>query len=120
MKLSNGEKVKTKLQETERKLRKIISSAKGKYRKIFERNLNKDTSSKYYKYKNSAQLRFGWTLTVHKSMSYKWDEIIFNIDQGENRGKTNENYFIFLVSSVTKRGIEMINSTPISGDAKVI
>ena len=121
VKLSNGEKVKTKLQETERKLRKIISSAKGKYRKIFERNLNKDTSSKYYKYKNSAQLRFGWTLTVHKSMSYKWDEIIFNIDQGENRGKTNENYFKWVYTGLTraKSKVSLINYKPISPLLKI-
>ncbi|MFT4645854.1 MAG: hypothetical protein ACI8ZX_002273, partial [Planctomycetota bacterium] len=116
VKLSNGEKVKTKLEETERKLRKITNSAKGKHRKIFEKNLNKDTSSKYYKYKNSAQLRFGWTLTVHKSMSYKWDEIIFNIDQGENRGKTNENYFKWVYTGLTraKNKVSLINYKPIS------
>lgn len=116
VKLSNGEKIKTRLEETERKLRKIISSAKGKHRKTFEKNLNKDTSSKYYKYKNSAQLRFGWTLTVHKSMSYKWDEIIFNIDQGENTGKTNENYFKWIYTGLTraKNKVSLINYKPIS------
>ena len=116
VKLSNGEKVKTKLEETERKLRKIINSAKGKHRKTFEKNLNKDSSSKYYKYKNSAQIRFGWTLTVHKSMSYKWDEIIFNIDQGENRGKSNENYFKWIYTGLTraKNKVSLINYKPIS------
>jgi len=116
VKLSDGKKVKTKLEETERKLRKITNSTKGKYRKTIEKNLNKDTSSKYYKYKNSAQLRFGWTLTVHKSMSYKWDEIIFNIDQGENRGKTNENYFRWIYTGLTraKNKVNLINYKPIS------
>ncbi len=115
-KLSNDEKVKTKLEETERKLRKITNSANGKHRKTIEKNLNKDTSSKYYQYKNSAQLRFGWTLTVHKSMSYKWDEIIFNIDQGENRGKTNENYFKWIYTGLTraKHKVSLINYKPIS------
>ena len=101
-KLDNGEKVKTKLQETERTLRKITNSAKQKYRRVFENKLNKDTSSKYYKYKNAAQLRFGWALTVHKSMSYKWDEILFNVDQGENRGKTNEDYFKWIYTGLTR------------------
>jgi TATA-binding-like protein domain of the TOTE conflict systems/Nuclease-related domain len=100
--LNNGEKVKTKLEETERKQRKILNSAKRKHRKLFENKLNKDTSSKYYKYKNAAQLRFGWALTVHKSMSYKWDEILFNVDQGENRGKTNEDYFKWIYTGLTR------------------
>jgi hypothetical protein len=110
-KLSNGEKVKTKLVETERKQRKIVNSAKRKHRKIFETKLNKDTSSKYYKYKNAAQLRFGWALTVHKSMSYKWDEILFNVDQGENRGKTNEDYFKWIYTGLTraKEKVSIIN-----------
>ncbi len=116
VKLSNGETVKTKLEETERKIRKITNSAKRKHRETFEKNLNRDTSSKYYKYKNSAQLRFGWTLTVHKSMSYKWDEIIFNIDQGENRGKTNENYFKWIYTGLTraKNKVSLINYKPIN------
>lgn len=110
-KLSNGEKVKTKLVETERKQRKIVNSAKRKHRKLFEKKLNKDTSSKYYKYKNAAQLRFGWALTVHKSMSYKWDEILFNVDQGENRGKTNEDYFKWIYTGLTraKEKVSIIN-----------
>ncbi|MEA1973420.1 MAG: hypothetical protein U9N34_09035, partial [Candidatus Cloacimonadota bacterium] len=83
----NGERVKTELEKKERQLKKITNSAKKIHRKHIEKELFKDTSSKYYKYKNSAYLRFGWALTVHKSMSYKWDEIIFNVDQGENRGK---------------------------------
>jgi len=109
--LNNGEKVKTKLEEIERKQRKILNSAKIKHRKLFENKLNKDTSSKYYKYKNAAQLRFGWALTVHKSMSYKWDEILFNVDQGENRGKTNEDYFKWIYTGLTraKEKVSIIN-----------
>lgn len=91
--LQNGESVKTKLEENERKFRKLFKIAEKKHRSIIEKGLFKDTSSKYYKYKNTAYLRFGWALTVHKSMSYKWDDIIFNVDQGGNRGKTNEEYF---------------------------
>ena len=109
--LNNGEKVKTKLEETERKQRKILNSAKRKHRKLFENKLNKDTSSKYYKYKNAAHLRFGWALTVHKSMSYKWDEILFNVNQGENRGKTNEDYFKWIYTGLTraKEKVSIIN-----------
>lgn len=117
----NGERVKTELEKKERQLRKITNSAKKKHKKHIEKELFKDTSSKYYKYKNSAYLRFGWALTVHKSMSYKWDEIIFNVDQGENRGKTNEEYFKWIYTGLTraKEKIELINYKPITPLLKI-
>ncbi len=119
--LKKGDRVKTKLEERERQLRKLINSAKKKHRKDIEKELFKDTSSKFYKYKNSAHLRFGWALTVHKSMSYKWDEVLFNVDQGKNRGKTNEGYFKWIYTGLTraKEKIELINYTPITSLLKI-
>jgi hypothetical protein len=119
--LENGDRVKTKLEERERQLRKLISSAKKKHRKDIEKELFKDTSSKFYKYKNSAHLRFGWALTVHKSMSYKWDEVLFNVDQGENKGKTNEGYFKWIYTGLTraKEKIKLINYKPITPLLKI-
>jgi len=116
IKLNKGEKVKTKLDEAERKLRKLIKVERKKYRKLIEKKLIKDNTSSYYKYKNAAYLRFGWALTVHKAMSYKWDEIIFNVDQGDNRGKANENYFRWIYTGLTrsKNKAYLINYTPIT------
>jgi len=121
IRLQNGDRVKTKLEEKERQLRKLISVAKSKHRKNVEKELFKDTSSKFYKYKNSAHLRFGWALTVHKSMSYKWDEVLFNVDQGENRGKTNEGYFKWIYTGLTraKEKVELINYKPITPLLKI-
>jgi hypothetical protein len=119
--LKNGESVKTKIEEKERQLRKLIKLAKRKHRHIIEKELFKDTSSKYYKYKNAAHIRFGWALTVHKSMSYKWDEVLFNVDQGENRGKTNEGYFKWIYTGLTraKENVELINYKPITPLLKI-
>lgn len=116
IKLSNGEKVKTKLDMAEREIRKLIKTERKKYRKLVEKKLIKDNSSSYYKYKNTAHLRFGWALTVHKSMSYKWDEIIFNVDQGDNRGKANENYFRWVYTGLTrsKSKAYLINYSPLT------
>ena len=50
--------------------------------------------------KNSAQLRFGWALTVHKAMSYKWDEVFFNVETGG--GKTNETYFKWIYTGLIR------------------
>lgn len=121
IRLQNGDRVKTKKEKRERQLRKLINSAKKKHRKGIEKELFKDTSSKFYKYKNSAHLRFGWALTVHKSMSYKWDEVLFNVDQGENRGKTNEGYFKWIYTGITraKEKIQLINYKPITSLLKI-
>lgn len=81
-KLENGERVKTKVN---RKIQKLLSNM---------------PSSEFYKYKNSAQLRFGWALTVHKAMSYKWDEVFFNVETGG--GKTNETYFKWIYTGLIR------------------
>ncbi|MNS26825.1 hypothetical protein D3C72_587590 [compost metagenome] len=71
-------------------------------------------SSEYYKFKNSAQIRFGWALTVHKSMSYKWNEIYFNVQTGG--GKTNETYFKWIYTGLIRatQKVSLINYEPIS------
>lgn len=94
--LADGKKVKTKVS------RKIQDS------------LNNMPSTDYYKFKNAAHLRFGWALTVHKSISYKWDEIFFNVETGG--GKTNENYFKWIYTGLIRATskVNLINYTPIS------
>ena len=116
IKLSKGEKVKTKLDAVEREIRKFIKKESKKFRKLLEKELVKDSSSNYYKYKNAAHLRFGWAITVHKAMSYKWDEIIFNVDQGDNRGKANEDYFRWIYTGLTrsKSKAHLINYFPLT------
>lgn len=96
LKLENGKRVKTKVI---RKIRRALSNM---------------PTTDYYKFKNAAQLRFGWALTVHKSMSYKWDEIFFNVETG--RGKTNETYFKWIYTGLMRATskVSLINYTPIS------
>jgi hypothetical protein len=80
-----------------------------KITKEVQRHLRNMPSTDYYKYKNSAQLRFGWALTVHKAMSYKWDEVFFNVETGG--GKTNETYFKWIYTGLirAKRKVSLIN-----------
>ena len=120
--LENGERVKTRLLKEKRtEINKLERDAKRKHRKNIERELFKDSSSKYFKYKNSAYLRFGWALTVHKSTSYKWDEVLFNVDHGENGARTNEGYFKWIYTGLTraKENIELINYRPITPLQKI-
>lgn len=100
-KLANGKRVKTKVS---RKIQRALSNM---------------PATEYYKFKNAAQLRFGWALTVHKSMSYKWDEIFLNVQTGG--GKTNETYFKWIYTGLIRATskVSLINYTPISPFYKV-
>jgi hypothetical protein len=112
-KFDNGEKVKTKLDEKVREQRGLFKLARKKHRSIIESTLKKDPSTEYYKFKNSALLRFGWAMTVHKSMSYKWQEVIFNV---EKAGTTNETHFRWLYTGISRarKKVSLINYKPIS------
>lgn len=112
-KLESGEKVKTKLDEKIREQKRLFKSASKNHRSNIEATLRKDPSTEYYKFKNSALLRFGWAMTVHKSMSYKWQEVIFNV---EKAGTTNENHFRCLYTGISRarKKVSLINYKPIS------
>lgn len=82
--LKDGKKVKTKLQEATKAI------------------LERTPSSKYYKFKNVAFIRFGWAMTVHRSMAYKFDKIIINVDQGKNGSRNTESYFRWLYTGLSR------------------
>jgi hypothetical protein len=104
------DELKSLLEKYDPKNRKGIT----KLQKALQKQLRNIPSSDYYKFKNSAQLRFGWALTVHKSMSYKWNEIYFNVETGG--GKTNENYFKWIYTGLIRatQKVSLINYEPIS------
>ena len=104
------EELKSLLEKYDPKTRKGIS----KLQKLLQKHLRNIPSSEYYKFKNSAQIRFGWALTVHKSMSYKWNEIYFNVETGG--GKTNETFFKWVYTGLIRatQKVSLINYEPIS------
>ena len=120
VRLDNGERVKTKLEDAVARKRKITKLAENQNKKYIENYLIKDTTSKYYKYKNAAHLRFGWALTVHKSRSYKWDDVIFDLSS-ERRGRSNKPYFKWLYTGLTraKANVYLIGYSPINPLIKI-
>lgn len=111
--INNGENFKTRLDEKVKEQKRLIKSGSKRYRLNVESRLRLDPSSEYYKLKNSAFLRFGWAMTVHKSMSYKWQEVIFNV---EKSGITNESHFRWLYTGISraKKKVYLINYKSIS------
>lgn len=74
------------------------------------------------RYINSVHLRFGYAITVHKAQSYKWDNIFFNLDQGDNKGTENKQYFKWVYTGIgcaTKK-LFLINVPKITPYIKLI
>ena len=100
--LNQGEKVKTKLDDAKSSAKRIENKAKKEYLAELEIRLIREATSMWFKCKNAAFIRFGWSMTVHRSMAYKFDEVLFNVDQGKNRGRNNEAYFRWLYSGLCR------------------
>jgi len=104
------------LSDEEYKLNQLVKLSKKNYNNRIKKSLATDSSTKYYQYRNAALLRYGWAMTVHKSISYKWDEIIFDINQGENKGRTNDSYFKWIYTGVSRarNKVNLINYRPVT------
>jgi hypothetical protein len=91
-----GEKVKTKLDQKKREIRKI----ENKYEKRFiNRILSNITQTDPLV--NAVYATYGWSLTVHKCIGSTFTNTILNAYQGENRGLTNADYYRWLYSGIT-------------------
>lgn len=89
---------------------------KSKINKKVQSLLLNIKSSSFYKFKNIALIRFGWAMTVHKSMSYKWNNVIFNVDSEKGIGRTNQQYFKWIYTGISRatNKIALVNYKPIS------
>lgn len=94
--LELGEKVKTKLEEVKRSLRKIEASYKRQHKQsLFSELMQTDSLV------NAAYVSFGWALTVHKAVGSSFDRTILNAYSGDSRGINNLDYYRWLYSAVT-------------------
>lgn len=76
-----------------------------RHREKITRRLAADSTSEYYRWQNAARIKFGWCMTVHKSMSYKWPHVVFatTYDQGRN----NREYFKFVYTGISRASEEV-------------
>ncbi len=93
----NGEKVKTKIENAERELRKLERKTKT----AFKKKLEADPNSPLFILNNLAYFRYGWALTVDRALSYKWKRVILNTNKA-GQEQTNEGYFRWLYSGLTR------------------
>ena len=99
--LAKGKAVKTKLKNEENALKRLESEYKKHHRENITKQLAVDSNTEYFQYLNCAFLRYGWCMTVHKALSFKWNQILFDLNP-HNNGITNLSYFNWLYSGLTR------------------
>lgn len=92
----SGEKVKTKLDQKQREIKKIESKYKNKFKNRILSNITQTDP-----FVNAVHANYGWSLTVHKCIGSTFTNSILNAYQGENRGTTNAEYYRWLYSAIT-------------------
>lgn len=92
----NGEKVKTKLDQKQREIRKIENKYKKRHKNRILSNIMQTDP-----FVNAAYVNYGWSLTVHKCIGSTFSNAILNAYQGESRGITNAEYYRWLYSGIT-------------------
>lgn len=112
--IDSGDFVKTKegVYRDPKDKRRRTSYEEKHRREVQRKSLTRGTE--YYLWSNAAQVKYGWCMTVHKAMSYKWDTVTFStrIDGG----RRNENYFRFLYTGISraKEHINLVRWEPVS------
>jgi len=72
----------------------------GEYNKLYTRNIFiqiRETDP----FVNAVFVRYGWAITVHKSLGSSYEEVILKGFRKENDGITNDSYFRWLYSGVS-------------------
>ncbi|MCA9749223.1 MAG: hypothetical protein KC414_08955, partial [Romboutsia sp.] len=107
--LESGFKVKTKLEGKRIEQNKIIKLYKSRYNRTIRREIYIEDP-----YVNAINCNYGWALTVHKAVGSEFEEIIFDVDQGNNQGN-NESYFRWLYSGLnsSNRIVNILNQLSI-------
>lgn len=91
-----GEKVKTKLDQKQREIKKVENKHAKKFKNRILSNITQTDP-----FVNAVYANYGWSLTVHKSIGSTFTNAIINAYQGENRGTTNAEYYRWLYSGIT-------------------
>jgi len=103
---SEGERVKTKLDEVERRLRVIERGYRRRHRQsLFIGVVQTDP------FVNAVLGSYGWALTVHKAVGSSFSHVLLNANQGESRGVDNLGYYRWIYSGVTaaKGVVQVVN-----------
>lgn len=92
---------------------RFLTTYEKKHRSEIQNELlNRD--SEYSRWMNAARIKYGWCMTVHKAMSYEFNEVTFSTKfEG---GRRNESYFRFLYTGISraKNRVNLVRWVPVS------
>lgn len=99
----------------------ILTKYEKEYRQQELRKLSADHNSLYFKVLNTARIKYGWCMTVHKAMSYEWEKVALVTNDG-NRGRSNLDYFKWLYTGFSRatHQIDLLGWKPISQFEKTV
>ena len=100
---------------------KPVDKSDARYLTVYERRYRDELQkgllsgdTEYSKWVNAARIRYGWCMTVHKSMSYMFNEVTFS--PKTDGGRTNERYLRFLYTGISRarERVNLVRWVPIS------
>ena len=93
----NGDKkIKTALDKQEKITKRILKKASKEHNKYLKLKVVREDE-----FINALYVRHGWAMTVHKSIGFKFDEVIFKADSDLLTGYSNRNYFKWLYTGLS-------------------
>jgi hypothetical protein len=93
----NGEKItKKSIEEQEKLMKRLIRKASKKHSDSLKLKVVREDE-----FVNALHVRHGWAMTVHKSIGFQFDEIIFKADSESLTGYHNRNYFSWVYSGLS-------------------
>lgn len=93
----NGEKItKKSIEEQEKIINRLIRKASKKHSDSLKLKVVMEDE-----FLNALHVRHGWAMTVHKSIGFQFDEVIFKADSESFTGYHNRNYFSWVYSGLS-------------------
>lgn len=77
-----------------------LTTYEQRHRNKIAKRLVSDPNSEYFRWLNAARIKFGWCMTVHKAMSYKWPHVVFATTY--DQGRSNREYFKFMYTGLSR------------------
>jgi hypothetical protein len=104
---------KTVVAEIEREIKKLVGTARRDFKEKFRREFIKNDAIA-----QSAFVRFGWSMTVHRAMGQHWPSVVVNTQMG-NQARKSLMYFQWLYSAISRstQAVYLLNHknhTPLS------
>jgi hypothetical protein len=103
----SGKSTKKQIADAKRKIRELELPVKRQFiNKVRSDIIASDP------FVNPIYLRFGYTITVHRALGNKWSNLLLNMHQGEGRGVTNEEYFRWIYSGLSRAEDKLYITNP--------